>query len=994
MTPAVRHGTVVGFALFFLAGPLPAAESDWLIHTWQSDDGLPNNNVTSVAQSPDGYLWIADPSRLARFDGVSFVNIASRDIVPEYRQKFTTLLRSRNGGLWMGMDRGTVVYLDGNALRIYTNNLPGEYVNSLLEDDDGGVWITFAGQSICRIHNGQVTRFGATNGLPSGYTCGLARDNHGGLWFAKGSQVGTVQDGRFVMLADLRQTINGIAAASQGGVWVNAENHLLRVAVDGSVDDYGAFSTQKVPPQASPLMEDSDHSVWIGTLDTGLFRFNGSGFEKIPVSHRQISCLFKDDENNLWVGTGGGGLNRVTRRTVELESTEKGLPFEAVQSICEDNKGVIWATTQNGFVACRSNDTWSVVITNRSRGGMASCVAADTNGTLWIGTHSSLLDTLNDGIIHYIGKRDGLAGRVIHALLVTRSGDIILGQENPEAIQRYHDGKFFTYKLPPNLRVIRALVEDQAGNIWVGTSTGVLLRLTGDEVFDETAHTTGVPMAIRCFYVDPEGALWIGYAGWGLGRLKDGRFKRISVENGLYDYNISQIVADDRGWMWFGADHGIFKARQHELGEVMAGRLPKMQCVHYGRDEGLPSLQANFGDCPGAMRSHDGRLWMPMRSALAVIDPDKISEHGTPAHARLEQVIVDEKLVAAYGSILPVRTAEDLRTSKLRLRLPPGYRRLEFDFTAPNFTAPENVRFRYCLVGFDNHWIDAATQRKVTYSRLAAGDYEFKVAACNSDGVWETTNASLMFTVDPFFWQTWWFRLCALALVVIIVRYISVHRLRRRLQSLEQQAALDKERARIAKDLHDDLGTRLTKIILLTGLAQRDLPERLRAEEHLKKISSAARRVVKSLDETVWAVNPRNDTLPHLIGYIGQFAVEFLQSAEIRCRVDLPEHPPERLVPAAARHNLFLAVKEALNNIVRHSNATEVWLRIVATDESLGISIEDNGRGFGLTPEREGADGLLNMRQRLEEIGGEFRLTSNAGGGTQISFICPWRNGR
>src|SRR5581483_7819037 len=262
-----------------------------------------------------------------------------------------------------------------------------------------------------------------------------------------------------------------------------------------------------------------------------------------------------------------------------------GLPFEAVQSLCQVSNGVIWATTQNGFVACRSNETWNVVITNRSRGGMASCITTGTNGAVCIGTHSSLLDQLHEGNIEYIGKRDGLAGRVIHALLVTRSGDIFLGEENPEAIQRYRDGKFFTYKVPPDLRVIRAIVEDPAGNVWAGTSTGVLLRLTGDQAFDETTNITGAPLAIRCFYVGPDGALWIGYAGWGVGRWKDGRFSRLSVGNGLYDYNISQIAADDRGWMWFGADHGIFKVRRHELEDAMEGRLAAVQCVHYGRDE-------------------------------------------------------------------------------------------------------------------------------------------------------------------------------------------------------------------------------------------------------------------------------------------------------------------------------------------------------------------------------------------------------------------------
>jgi signal transduction histidine kinase len=271
------------------------------------------------------------------------------------------------------------------------------------------------------------------------------------------------------------------------------------------------------------------------------------------------------------------------------------------------------------------------------------------------------------------------------------------------------------------------------------------------------------------------------------------------------------------------------------------------------------------------------------------------------------------------------------------------------------------------------------------------------VSACNSDGVWSETGSTLAFTVAPFFWQTWWFRgaaMLAFTLAVIgIVRYVSFRRLRSKLQMLEHQAELDRERARIARDLHDDLGTRLTKIVLLSGLARRDISIPERAGEHVEKISTAARQVIKSLDEAVWSVNPRNDNLPHLISYVGQFAVEFLQTADIRCRADLPEHPPRHGVPAKTRHNLFLAVKEALNNIVRHSNAKEVRLHVAADEEILRVTLEDDGQGIGKLEHNGCADGLQNMRKRMEEIGGEFKFESTPGNGTRISFVCPWRNG-
>jgi signal transduction histidine kinase len=282
----------------------------------------------------------------------------------------------------------------------------------------------------------------------------------------------------------------------------------------------------------------------------------------------------------------------------------------------------------------------------------------------------------------------------------------------------------------------------------------------------------------------------------------------------------------------------------------------------------------------------------------------------------------------------------------------------------------------------------------VSYPRLPANTYTFRVQACNHAGVWNLDGAQLAFVVTPFFWQTWSFRATALAaftlVLVAIVRYVSFRRLRVRLHELEQQAALHKERGRIAKDIHDDLGANLTQIALLGELAQQDRGEPDKAAERVGKISTTARQAIKSLDEIVWAVNPRNDTLSHLIDYAGQFALDYLRLAGIRCRLDFPEQAPAREVSTDVRHNLFLAIKEALNNIVKHARASEVWLRASADANGLRFSVEDNGCGFDRAPDDATADGLRNMRQRLAEIGGECKIESKSGAGTRVTFQLPW----
>ena len=397
---------------------------------------------------------------------------------------------------------------------------------------------------------------------------------------------------------------------------------------------------------------------------------------------------------------------------------------------------------------------------------------------------------------------------------------------------------------------------------------------------------------------------------------------------------------------------------------------------------------------PGAIRSRDNRLWIPMRTALAIINPHELYEDAEPPPVLVRRVTMDESTIAAYGGVMPVQKAATLPLSHATLRLPPKHRRVEFEYTALNFSAPENVHFRYQLEDFDENWVEADTQRKASYPQLPHGDYRFRVAACNSDGVWNETVAPLAFVVTPFFWQTWWFRLTAVAvftlLITATVRYLSFQRLRAKLRMLEQQAALDKERTRIARDLHDDLGGSLTQVSLLLDKTQRNLGAPGKAGNAVQQCSVMVRQVVESVDEIIWAINPRNDTARYLVDYISQFAVEFLHAANIPCRVDLPDRIQERPVSPEVRHNLFLVVKETLTNVARHACAGQVVLRVAATEDRIEIIIQDDGRGFNHAPDNASADGLRNMRQRMEEIGGRFQVESKPGEGTRASVRYDW----
>jgi signal transduction histidine kinase/ligand-binding sensor domain-containing protein len=974
-----------------------ATHTEWSVRTWQTDDGLPNNSVTSVAQTSDGYLWVATFGHFARFDGVRFEEFTSKNIAPNLSAgaRVGTLLEDSKSNLWLATVRGPVVRLNHGVAQIFTNDakLPIYSPQAMVEDGEGGIWITYHGDAVCRIKDGVVTRFTPQDGLPERYDCTLARDNQGRIWFAKNGQAGLFRHGRFETLISTVGRDVRLARARAGGIWLCSGRELFKVDDSGTLQSMGTFKSNTPGTDPTALLEDKNGAVWIGTATSGLFRYSNGEFENVPTSHPFITGLLEDHEGNLWVGTGGGGLDRIHPRAFALESEKTGSPAGTAQSICEDAAGAIWVVYQNGLLACQTNGNWRVISDQTNWPGIrATCVTTGPDDAVWVGTKNHALIRLRPGQFTAWRGTDGFIGHVVCGLLAEDNGDLWVVEEDPNVVQRLRAGNWKTFALPPASGVPRALCQDAEKNLWIGTSKGYLLRIQNEVISDETTNVSGMASPIRSLATSPDGSLWIGYAGWGLGRFKDNHFTRISTGQGLFNDFISQIIFDGRGWLWFGSDRGIFKARLRELNDYAEDRAARVLSIDYGEANGLPSLQASFGVSPNVLLDRHDRLWFPTLTALAVVSLDNLLENLRPPPVVLKQVVVDDQLIGAYGGILPVAPAADLSDPQTRLRLPPGHRHLQFDFTALSFNAPGNAHFQYRLDGFDDGWIDAGTQRSVSYSRLPAGNYQFQVRAENSDGAWSAVRA-VRLSVLPFFWQTWWFRLAALALftllIIAVVRFVLSRRFQAELRALEKQAALDKERSRIAKDIHDDLGGSLTQIKLLFELTQRHRAAPDKVESFGQEGLAATRQIIKSMDEIVWAVNPRNDSLPSLIEYLGQFAIEFLARAGIRCRVDLPDHPVAWAVSPEARHNLFLVVKEALNNVIRHAGATEVWLRIAATETVLTILIEDNGHGFENKAADEFADGLPNMNQRMAEIGGRAHVESVANQGTRISLNFP-----
>jgi signal transduction histidine kinase/streptogramin lyase len=567
------------------------------------------------------------------------------------------------------------------------------------------------------------------------------------------------------------------------------------------------------------------------------------------------------------------------------------------------------------------------------------------------------------------------------AILHARDGVTWIGTAS--GLIRYQAGavQWFGEQAGLKLPDVRAIAEAPDGVIWFGMIGGGLGRLEHGRV-QQFGKPNGLASDyVQCLHVAADGALWIGTYGGGLNRLQGGRFAKITSQEGLPNNFICDIEEDALGNFWFSSAGGIFRVAQTNLNACADGRLPSVPCLTYGQGEGMAAVECSGGFQPAACKTDDGRIWFPTSKGLAVVNPATASPNQWLPPVVIESLSANGHTLAEY----PMSTAP--------LTIQPGGQRFEFRYTGLSFITPEKTQFRYQIEGWEKDWVNADTKRVAEYSYLPPGSYKFHVRARNGDGGWNETGATFAFILLPHFWQTWWFNflvgLAAVGLVAGFVWYVSRRRMRRKIETIQRQQAIERERTRIAKDIHDHLGANLTRISLLSQSAHGELENTAQAAAQLERIYDTSRELTRSMDEIVWAVNPQHDTLDSLASYLGNFAQEYLVSLHIRCRLEMPLHLPHWPITAEMRHNLFLAFKEALHNIVKHAAAKEVSVFLTTDAAGFTLAIRDNGQGFdpAAVPERPGrGNGLKNLRQRLEKLGGHCEVSSSPGAGTEIKF--------
>ena len=1024
---------------------------DYLVDVWAAEDGLPDSSVTAIAQTPDGYLWIGTYNGLVRFDGVRFVTFDPANTPALGHARVQALSVDNEGTLWINTFDGSLTSLrQGTFAREWTGNQgmdpdvvrlvssAGRQVTFVLSrgilrrrsqagpagsgwedllppnpesgwlcigDGAGMVWFRGGDQQLTRLEGRDFVPLPPTAGLPGSQINSLVRDPNGQTWVGTDQGVARWDGSHFQNYTPT----NGVwpentilLSVEANGTWLAAVDGHLQAGRDRQWLKANAVQTIKVTGDLARIGICADHrgGEWVYGYGLGLSHVATDGTVRHLSSQAgfpgdRVACFFEDREGNWWAGLDPGGLVRICeQRFRTLDQTLDGggqISTRQAKSVCQESNGTVWIGTMgNGLVRGEAGTFTNLTVPGGTDKGFAFCICPDARGRVWVSAGEQDLYVLEQEEL----RRVTPAIHGVKVILADRAGVVWVGTKNGLYLAPGGAANAFTLDSGIGRRDVRALAEDGHGGLWVGTGEGALYHQSGGAVASYQPADTKMPQAIWSLLAEADGTVWAGTFRGGLLRWRDGTFTRYSIPEGLPDNIIAQILGDGAGNLWVGSHQGVFRVAKADLEAFASGGIKRVPCSAYGRSDGLPSLECSGGFQPAAWRALDGTLWFTTLKGAVSVKPQELRVNPLPPPVVIEGILIDGKSLEATVKPQEQPFSEGVvfdREKKI-LQVPPGKHQFEFRYTGLSLVSSDRMRFRYRLAGVDADWVEAGTRRSAEYNLLPAGVYQFQVKACNSDNVWNDTGDALTLKIPPYYYETWWFRLAAglvaAGLVAGAVWYSATQRLHRKLEQLARQQAVERERARIAKDIHDDLGANLTLIARLGHLARQE-----KTAERIEKMEKVARQAVKSLDEIVWAVNPRNDTLAHLIDYSGQFATDYLYAAGLGCLLDLPEHAPVREVPSNVRHNVFLVIKEALQNIVKHARATEVCLRIHATAEGLRIVLEDNGCGFDRTPDDALADGLRNMQQRMHEIGGRCVIQSRAGTGTEIIAEMPWPRG-
>jgi signal transduction histidine kinase/ligand-binding sensor domain-containing protein len=969
----------------------PSLDVSQYAHTaWKIREGFTKGQISSITQTPDGYLWLGTEFGLLRFDGVRAVPWQPPGGEQLPINYISGLLAAHDGTLWIGTLKGLASWKDGRLTRY--PELAGGFVNAIVEDHEGTVWASAGaatGGKLCAIGNGSVQCYGG-DGTFGAVVFNLYEDSKGNLWAGVGDGLWRWRPGP-PKFYPLRQ--NGIQALGQ-----DADNTLLM--------------------------------GWKG----GIYRFVDGRTEaySVPGTVHQFAAngIFRDHDGGLWIGAQSQGLVHVHQGRSDVFSLSDGLSGDHVAALFQDREGDVWVATNGGLDRFRN---FAVVTFSVGQGlsqASVSSVRADRDGSVWLA--DGTVQRWTNGQILTYGKRDKkLSGRAPHSLFQDSRGRIWVG--TLDGFGYLENGRIVL--VPGITGVVRGIAEDSAGNLWIATLNSGLFRLSERSEVQQTPWTdlgrkdfpTALALdpsrgglwigfyergiayfrdgqvqasygtadglgegAVSRFRFDADGTVWAATQG-GLSRLRNGRVVTMTSKNGLPCDAVHWVIQDNDHSFWLFMACGLVRIARSEV-DAWAAAADKdkdtkqtIRATVFDSSDGVRIRAFPGGDNSLVARSSDGKLWFATNDGLSVVDPNHLPYNKLPPPVHIEQITADRKTYDATSD------------ANGQVRLPPRIRDLQVDYTALSLVAPEKVLFRYKLEGWDHDWQDAGTRRQAFYSNLPPRNYRFRVMACNNSGVWNEAGTFLNFSVAPAYYQTWWFRsLCVAAFLALLA---AAYQLRLRQVARQFNMRLEErvsERTRIARDLHDTLLQSFQGVLLKFHAVTYVILDRpAEAQKTLQTTIEQARQAINDGRNAVQGLRSSTLATSDIAQAISTFGEELASghngesSPSFRVIV---EGVPRDLAPLL-RDEVYRITGEALRNAFRHAHAQRIEVEIRYDQRQLRLRVRDNGKGIDPSVlnggGRPGHYGLPGMHERAKLVGGKLAVWSELDSGTEAELTIP-----